>query len=137
MKNIYINLLVILFPAVISYSCEDVSDMALDRVAAPVLGVNLLNEQDNGMLKRQVVFYELDKSGILDQTVGIDSIPVANLAIEVYLNEKTMVESLTTDANGMVNLEKSLSDFGGTAPALQWVGSYKGINFRIPDAQLK
>jgi hypothetical protein len=137
MKNLYINVLILFIVASLSFGCEDVSDMALDRVAAPLLGVNLGTDTDNGMLKRQVVFYELDKTGILDHTVGIDSIPVSNLAIEVYLNAGTMVGSLTTDANGMVLFEKPLADFGGTAPSLQWVGSFKGTSFRIPDAQLK
>jgi hypothetical protein len=137
MKNIYINVMVVLIVAALTLACEDVTDMAVDRVAAPLLGVDLGAATDNGILKRQVVFYELDKSGILDHTVGIDSIPVSNLAIEVYLDERTMIGNLTTDANGMVIFEKPLSDFGGAAPALQWVGSYKGISFRIPDAQLK
>lgn len=137
MKNIYINVMVLLFVAAHILACEDVSDMAVDRIVAPVMGVDLGTDTTNSILKRQIIFYELDKSGILDHTVGIDSIPVSNLAIEVYLNEGTMVGSLTTDANGMVLFEKPLSDFGGTAPALQWVGNHKGINFRIPDAQLK
>jgi len=137
MKSIYMNIMALLIVAALSFGCEDVTDVAIDRVVAPVLGVDLGTETDNGMLKRQVVFYELDKTGILDHTIGIDSIPVSNLAIEVYINDRTSVGSLTTDANGLVVFEKPLSDFGGAAPALQWVGSYKGINFRIPDAQLK
>ncbi len=137
MKNIYKNVMLPLIVATLSFSCEDVSDMAVDRIVAPVLGVNLGTDTDNGMLKRQVVFYELDKSGILDHTIGIDSVPVSNLAIEVYLDAQTMVGTATTDANGMVIFEKPLSDFGGAAPILQWVGSFKGINFRIPDSQLK
>ncbi len=137
MKNLSIYIVVLFVIVALSSACEDVSDMALDRVAAPLLGVNISEEVSNGMLKREVIFYELDKSGILDQTVGIDSIPVSNLAIEVYLDQWTMLGSLTTDANGVVVFEKPLSDFGGTAPALQWAGSYKGISFRIPDSQLK
>ena len=137
MKSIYKNVMALLIVAALFFGCEDVSDMAIDRIVAPVLGVDLGTDTSNAILKRQVIFYELDKTGILDHTVGIDSIPVSNLAIEVYIDDKTSVGSLTTDAHGMIVFEKPLSDFGGAMPALQWVGSYKGINFRIPDAQLK
>lgn len=137
MKNLYKHVMVLLIAAALSFGCEDVSDLAVDRIEAPVLGIDLGASTDNGMLTRQVVFYELDKSGILDHTVGIDSIPVANLAIEVYIDDRTSVGSLTTDSNGMVVFESPLSDFGGEAPSLQWVGSFNGINFRIPDSQLK
>lgn len=137
MKSLYMNIMALLIVAAFSSGCEDVSDLAIDRVVAPVLGVDLGTDTTDAILKRQVIFYELDKTGILDHTVGIDSIPVSNLAIEVYVDDKTSVGSLTTDANGLVIFERPLSDFGGVAPTLQWVGTYKGINFRIPDAQLK
>ena len=44
-------------------------------------------------------FYELDKSGILDHTVGIDSIPVADLSLEVFAAGAS-VGTFTTDASG-------------------------------------
>lgn len=137
MKNIYNSVMMLLMVAALSFGCEDVSDMAVDRISAPLLGVDLGSDTTNSMLTRQVQFFELDKSGILDHTIGIDSIPVGNLAIEVYIDDKTSVGSLTTDSNGMILFEKPLSDFGGSEPSLQWVGSYKGVNFRIPDSQLK
>ena len=137
MKSISMNIMVLLVVATLALSCEDVSDLAVDRVVAPVLGVDLGTDTANAMLKRQVMFYELDKSGILDHTVGIDSIPVSNLAIEVFIDDKTSIGSLTTDAAGLVVFEKPLSDFGGAVPSLQWVGTHKGTRFRIYDAQLK
>ncbi len=137
MKYMYLNVFAILLVAILSTSCEDVSDLAVDRVAAPVLGVELNSAIANGVWKREVAFYELDKSGILDHTVGIDSIPVANLALQVLTDDNTLVDNLTTDANGLVMLEKPIADFEGDAPSLQWVGNYKGVAFRIYDAQLK
>jgi len=61
-------------------SCEDVSDMAVNKIASPVL----LDVKSTGSSEVTAYFHELDKSGILDHTVGIDSISVADLSIEVF-----------------------------------------------------
>ena len=101
-------------------SCEDVSDMAVNKVASPVL----LEVRNSGSNEVTAVFYELDKSGILDHTVGIDSIPVANLAIEVFAASAS-VGTFTTDASGSF-----IVTYAGVKPN-EYAGSHKGIAFRI------
>ena len=99
-------------------SCEDVSDMAFDRVASPVLLVTAPVGDD----QMKGTFYELDKSGILDQNVGIDSIPVSDLSIEVF-SEGASLGTFTTDASGSITV--------ASPGSLSWVGEYKGIAFRF------
>jgi len=101
-------------------SCEDESDMAVNKVASPVL----LDVKTTGANQVTAYFYELDKSGILDYTVGIDSIPVADLAIEVFA-ASTTVGTFTTDASGSF-----IVSYTGTKPN-EYAGSHKGIAFRI------
>jgi uncharacterized lipoprotein YehR (DUF1307 family) len=101
-------------------SCEDESDMAVNKVASPVL----LNVKNTGANEVTAYFYELDKSGILDHTVGIDSIPVSNLAIEVFASSLA-VGTFTTDASGSFVIS-----YNGTKPN-EYTGSHKGIAFRI------
>jgi hypothetical protein len=101
-------------------SCEDESDMAVNKVASPVL----LDVKATGTDQVTAYFYELDKSGILDHTVGIDSIPVADLAIEVFAASAS-VGTFTTDASGSFVIS-----YTGTKPN-EYAGSHKGIAFRI------
>jgi hypothetical protein len=101
-------------------SCEDESDMAINKVASPVL----LDIKNTGTNEVTAYFYELDKSGILDNTVGIDSIPVADLAIEVFAASSS-VGTFTTDALGSF-----VVSYAGTKPN-EYAGSHKGIAFRI------
>jgi len=101
-------------------SCDDVSDMAVNKVASPVL----LDVKTTGTNQVTAYFYELDKSGILDYTVGIDSIPVADLAIEVFA-ASTPVGTFTTDASGSF-----IVSYTATKPN-EYAGSHKGIAFRI------
>jgi hypothetical protein len=100
--------------------CEDESDMALNKVAAPVL----MEMEDTAPDEIRAVFYELDKSGILDHTVGIDSIPVSNLSIEVFAAE-TSIGVFTTDASG------SFSVTYADARPNEFAGVHKGTAFRI------
>jgi hypothetical protein len=101
-------------------SCEDESDMAVNKVASPIL----LDVKNTGANEVTAYFYELDKSGILDHTVGIDSIPVANLAIEVFASSSA-VGTFTTDGAGSF-----VVTYVGTKPN-EYSGSHKGIAFRI------
>ena len=101
-------------------SCDDVSDMAVNKVASPVL----LDVKATGTNEVTAFFYELDKSGILDHTVGIDSIPVADLAIEVFA-ASAPVGTFTTDGSGSF-----IVTYAGTKPN-EYAGSHKGIAFRI------
>ncbi len=90
-----------------------------------------------------VFIYELDKSGVLDNTVGIDSIPVSNLAINFLKRDGTIIEAASTDASGMVSVTKSWEELGivdieeivNTAAArtivipFSWSGVYKNQAF--------
>ncbi len=119
-------------------SCEKEDELVIDRVVSPVL----VTVTGNSFLATEPIMVtttiaELDKSGILDHTVGIDTIPVSNLPIKVMLNNSTLAE-LTTDASGTVTLNKTWADLGITTPAtgnavvLEWSGNYKGQAFTKP-----
>ena len=101
-------------------SREDEPDMAVNKVASPVL----LDVKTTGTNEVTAYFYELDKSGILDHTVGIDSIPISNLAIEVFAGTAS-VGIFNTDATGSF-----MVSYTGTKPS-EYAGIHKGIAFRI------
>ncbi|MEM8967760.1 MAG: hypothetical protein AAGE93_15175 [Bacteroidota bacterium] len=118
MKKIYQLALTAVVALLILTSCEEEPDMAFDRVASPVLLVT----DPVGTDDIQATFYELDKSGILDQNIGIDSIPIPNLSIEVFSSNASL-GTFTTDASGAITVQ----DLGDLA----WVGEYKGVKFRF------
>ena len=132
-----------LFTALFAFSflllgCEKEDEMVVDRVVSPVLvtiaGASFTATEP---VKVTATIYELDKSGILNNAVGIDSIPVTNLAIMVKVNNATVAE-LTTDQAGKVELNKSWAELGLTAPqkantvTLEFAGSHKGQAFTKP-----
>jgi hypothetical protein len=119
MKIIY-NLLLITLMAMVGVSCSEESDMAITRVVSPVV----IETEDVAADQVKATFFELDKSGILDYTVGIDSIAVPNLSIEVFASA-TSLGTFTTDGSGAI-----VVDYLGTKPT-EYAGSYKGISFRI------
>lgn len=137
MKMNYLNKLYTSFFALsfLLMSCEKEDELVVDREVSPVLvtvaGSSFLPSEP---VKVTAGIYELDKSGILDRSVGIDTIPVTGLPVKVMLNNATLTE-LTTDANGQVSLEKSWAGLGLTAPAsgkflvLEWSGTHKGQAF--------
>lgn len=110
--------------------CEEESDMAVERIAAPVvIKFENIESSAEDVLSLKATFFELDKSGILDQNVGIDSIPVANLPISVYINESDLIGEFTTNNEGEIFFEKEAISVSGTR--LEWVGVYKEIPFRV------
>lgn len=144
-------------------SCEE-EDPFVDRTAAPVL---LVFDEVTGYLASggltsvpsvsktvtaatytqpvtlSLSVYELDKSGILDYTVGIDSIPVAGVAMTFSLRNGTSPIEAVSDAEGKVMITTSWENLGVTDVAtivaskparsitipLLWKGSHKGISF--------
>jgi hypothetical protein len=124
--------------------CTNKEDMVVDRVVAPVLVTIKGTAFTAGEpVSVQAGFYELDKRGILNHAVGIDSIPVANLAIKVRANNRYLAD-FTTDSQGKINLVKSWADFGLMSPKagnvvnLEWSGSYKGQAFtRLSRVQVR
>lgn len=101
-------------------ACSEESDMALTRVASPVV-VDLADINATSM---SVVFYELDKTGILDQTVGIDSIAVPDLSVEVF-SSGVSLGMFTTGIDGAF-----VVDYASTKPN-EFAGTHKGVAFRI------
>jgi len=128
MKN---KLIILSFLFAISFSSCLKDELAFDVIESPVLA---LFENVNGTAESELTmvatFYELDKSGILDQNIGIDSIAIAGMTVEVYINESTLLGSATTDSSGKATFVKSFSDLDG-ASRLEWVGNYDNTPFRI------
>jgi hypothetical protein len=136
--------------------CQQEEDPFVDRVQSPVLvwienadrkdylaGGGLYAEPSVSVPANQLaapvqltaVIYELDKSGLLNHEVGIDSIPVANLAITLQLRNGTRIADLVTDANGRVTLSKTWQELSVAAPRegsnvrVAWSGTHKGQPF--------
>jgi hypothetical protein len=119
-RNNYLYVLLVAMIIVTLSGCEDESDMAVNKIASPVL----LDVKTTGTNEVTAYFYELDKSGILDYTVGIDSIPVADLAIEVFAGTSPLgVFTTSTEGSFIVT-------YTGTKPN-EYAGVHKGIAFRI------
>lgn len=126
-----------------------VDDPFVDRVVAPVLvvidnaagdgggqtGEPVVSQKVAGPVTLGVRIYELDKSGILDNKVGIDSIPVSSLAIRLTTRAGVALGELTTDGAGRATISKTWAEMGVAAPAagssvsLTWTGEYKGQAF--------
>lgn len=111
-------------------SCEE-EELAFEVVASPVLATfETTVPATAGNVSVTATFYELDKSGILDKNIGIDSMPINGLAVDVFVNEATLVGNLVTDSEGKAVFETAPSDLQGTT-RLEWVGEYSGQSFRI------
>ena len=144
LKHTYITIAALFTSSFSLMSCEKEDEMVVDRVVSPVLVItNGSTFLPSEAVTITATFYELNKSGILNNAVGIDSIPVANLAVKVMLSNSAIAE-LTTDAAGKVTLSKSWVDLGLTAPIagnavnLGWSGNYKNQAFtKISRVQVK
>jgi|GEM_PF-513841 len=136
--------------------CQREEDPFVDRVQSPVLvwienadkkdylaGGGLYAEPTVSVPANQLetpvqltaVIYELDKSGLLNHQVGIDSIPVANLAITLQFRDGTRIADLVTDENGRVTLTKTWQELNVATPKegsnvrVAWTGTHKGQPF--------
>lgn len=127
--KLYIGFLGIMMIMLLASSCSS-DELAFDVIESPVLVLFDGPTTTDEMLSITATFYELDKSGILDQNVGIDSTLITNLSIKVFTDDDVMLEELTTDANGQVEFTKALSDIGSTS-RLEWVGNYNDVAFRV------
>ncbi len=155
MKPILSYTLVLL--TALSFASCKVDDPFVDRVVAPVLvdivgasfGAPISTEPTvayptTGKVMLTARLLELDKSGILDKNVGIDSIPVTGIPMKISLRNGTALGEVTSNAQGIVSLEKTWADLGvpapkaGTVVKISWSGSYKGVNFtRLSQVQAK
>jgi hypothetical protein len=124
------NFFLLAMVACLLASCAK-DDLAFDIIESPVLAeFESLNDAGPDMLKIKATFLDLDKSGILDHNIGIDSIPVAGLSVKVFVYESDLVEELMTDSEGSVIFESAISELNG-AGRLEWVGTYEDTPFRI------
>jgi hypothetical protein len=130
------NFLAGLLAAGLLMGCEKEPEMVVDRVVSPVLvtfagGASFTAAEP---VKVTATIYELNKSGILNHAVGIDTIPLANMAITVKLGNNSLAQ-LTTNQAGEVALEKTWAELGLASPragntvTLDWAGSHKGQAF--------
>ncbi len=110
-------------------ACEK-DELAFDVIESPVLAVFEDMTAPPDALKMKATFYELDKTGILDLNVGIDSLPVSNLSVSVFVFGDELVGEFTTDSEGTVLLEATTDQLKG-ASRLEWVGEYDNTAFRI------
>ena len=155
--------MLLLAVALLISSCEE-EDPFVDRTVAPLLmvfdevtgylsgggitsvpsvtkTVTAANYTDPVVLT--VTLFELDKSGILDNTVGIDSIPLSGLAIIFSKRDGTTPIEISSDETGKVIISTTWEALGVTdvqtiatsQPAktitipLLWSGEYKGQSF--------
>ncbi|MCG8318121.1 MAG: hypothetical protein MI921_01350 [Cytophagales bacterium] len=115
-------------------ACEETEDTEFDILASPVLATfEGQNFKATESVAVTATFYELDKSGILDHNIGIDSMAISGLDIRVFINGSTKIGDFVTDAEGQIQFEKSWDDIGGAGSVvrLEWVGEYSETSFRI------
>ncbi len=149
-KTIYTYLSVMLITSFGAFlaACQKEEDPFVDRVAAPLL-VYVNNAKDgSGLVTEPVIesgisgsvtiissFYELDKSGLLNNAAGIDSIPAASLEISLNQRNGGKIADLVTDPNGKITLTKTWAELSVSAPKagntvpLSFTGQYKGQPF--------
>lgn len=124
------NIFLFVFAACLLASCSK-DELAFDVIESPVLAqFETMTPSSPDMVKVKATFMDLDKSGILDHTVGIDSLPVAGLSVKVFVYETELVGEYMTDSAGEVVLEENLEALQG-AGKLEWVGEYEETPFRI------
>ncbi|QNL49354.1 hypothetical protein H8S90_21900 [Olivibacter sp. SDN3] len=125
MKSTY---LLILTLCLVLGACEK-DEMLLEREVSPVLILFNNEPAPEGEISVRASFYELDKTNILDQELGIDSIPLTGLPIRVYINTSTPLGEFTTDTQGQILFNADRSTLEG-ANRLEWTGEHKGVAFR-------
>jgi hypothetical protein len=119
MKKLYV-LTIFSLTLLLSAGCEDVSDMAINRVVSPVV----IDVSNTSSTEITATISELDKGGILDQNIGIVYKPVPDLSIEVFAGGSSL-GMFTTDIDG-----KIIVGYNAIKPS-EFAGTYKGIAFRI------
>ena len=127
MKNYIKYTLALAFAALSLSACEDVADNAIPHIASPVLLETESLDPDGDNAQLQATFFELDKTGIMDNTIGIDSIPVANLSVQVFAGGATLGTFTTDNAGSFV----VTYDPSTITDKLEWAGTYNNVAFRI------
>jgi len=104
--------------------------LAFTVEASPVLGLIEAAPAAEGMIAYVGTFYELDKSGILDNNIGIDSIPVAGLELKVETQRRDALQTIVTGADGTATFTMEADDLQDVT-RLEWTGTFEGKAFRI------
>ncbi len=146
MKN---KILIISFLMLGLMSCE-VEDPFVARVVSPVLVAVIGSDgiPSNGMTTEPTVtapitsdaqlkvkVMELDKTGILDYKVGIDSIPVKGIKLAFKLRSGTLIKEIQTDESGVASFSSTWASLGistpkaGSSVKLTATGTYKDVQF--------
>ncbi len=127
MKKYLKHTFAIAFVAFTLSACEDVADNAIPHIASPVLLETAQIVADSLNSEVRATFFELDKTGIMDNTVGIDSIPIANLSIQVFAGGGSL-GTFTTDNAGSFVVAYNPSVI---TDKLEWAGTYNNVAFRF------
>ena len=141
--------LIILGIVAIAFSCK-VDDPFVDRIVSPVLVIfESAGVATNGLTTEPSVsssaaadatitlkLLELDKSGLLDNKVGIDSLTAASVPVIIKFRNGTKVAEGTTDAKGKLVLTTTWKAMGVATPEagkssvlLAASASYKNVPF--------
>ncbi|MFN3850195.1 MAG: hypothetical protein ACK4NY_12245 [Spirosomataceae bacterium] len=146
-KIIYFSIIALGF--VVS-SCK-VDDPFVDRVVSPVLVIfedAVTGAKTNGLTTEPSVsssasadavitarFLELNKDGLLDYKVGIDSLPVKSVVVSFKLRNGTKISDVTTDDKGRSTLKIAWKSLGiatpvaGSSVSLACSATYKDVSF--------
>ncbi len=130
MKTLTIQFIFFLLIGSLMVGCIE-DELQFDVVESPVLAI--FEDVDTGSQNEIAVratFYELDKSGILDKNIGIDSTRISGLPIEIFTSQSQSLGTFTTDGQGEILFQAPFSDISGVS-RLEWVGTYNDIDFRI------
>ncbi|MDP5120209.1 MAG: hypothetical protein NWQ46_01335 [Spirosomaceae bacterium] len=148
MKASY-KILLLFAVTLLQVSCE-AEDPFVDREVSPLL---VLLAGDDGVASSgltteptvtsaiskaatfSVKLYELDKSGILDKNIGIDSVAASGVSLEIKRRTGGTITTATTNASGVATFTVTWADLGISAPSssssvsLNCSGSYKDKSF--------
>ena len=120
MKNILKITLALSLTIMLMSSCKEETDIVLERVEAPVfMEYTAVSETE-----ATATFYDLDKTGILDQNVGIVYNPISSLTVEVLMDGSSL-GTFTTGSDGSFAIP-----IADGVPE-EFAGNYDGIAFRI------
>ncbi len=114
------HIILVTLVLMVAAACEEESDLAFTRVVSPVV----IDVADSNPSEITAIVSELDKSGILDNTVGIKYLPVSGLELSVFVGSVELGK-YTTDGEG-----KIVVTYSADKPN-EYAGIYKDIPFRI------
>ena len=124
----YVFALLIL--SLLTTSCLEDENTFLVEASPVKADIARLSEPADATTVYAGTFLELDKTGILDQNVGIISTPIANLELSVTDQEQNILATVVTDNEGVAIFSVPASQLTGVT-RLEWAGSYAGKPFRI------